>query len=96
MYVDKKMPKTANYFVCETCNFRCSKNSNYKAHILTRKHKILTNVDIKNAKNADKFICNCGKEYNHHQSLSLHKKKCKLVKTENNEINYMLVEQNKQ
>jgi hypothetical protein len=36
----------------------------------------LTNVDKENAKNAEKFTCNCGKEYTHRQSLSIHKKKC--------------------
>ena len=38
----KKMPKNAEIFVCEKCNFTCSKKSNYEKHILTRKHQILT------------------------------------------------------
>jgi hypothetical protein len=70
------MPKNAEKIICEACNFKCSKISNYNTHILTRKHKMLTNVDIENAKNAEKFVCVCGKEYNHRQSLSVHKKKC--------------------
>jgi len=70
------MPKNAKEFICEKCDFKCCKISNYNTHILTRKHKLLTNVDKENAKNADKFICICGKEYNHRQSLSVHKKKC--------------------
>ena len=70
------MPKNAEKIICEACNFKCSKISNYNTHILTRKHKMLTNVDSENAKNADKFVCVCGKEYNHRQSLSVHKKKC--------------------
>jgi len=70
------MPKNAEKYICEVCNFKCSKISNYNTHILTRKHKMLTNVDKENAQNADKFICYCGKEYNHRQSLSVHKKKC--------------------
>jgi hypothetical protein len=44
---------------------------------------MLTNVDIKISKNLQKFICNCGKEYNHRQSLSVHKKKCNFKITEN-------------
>jgi hypothetical protein len=40
---------------------------------------MLTNADIKNVKNSSKFICDCGKEYNHRQSLSVHKKKCDLI-----------------
>ena len=78
----KIMPKNAEKFVCEKCDFKCSKYSNYSAHILTRKHSILTNINKENAKNADKFVCYCGKEYNHRQSLSIHKKKCKFIKEE--------------
>jgi hypothetical protein len=37
---------------------------------------MLTNVDNKSVKNSPKFKCECGKEYNHRQSLSVHKKKC--------------------
>jgi len=70
------MPKNAKEFICDFCDFKCCKLSNYNAHILTRKHKLLTNIDKENAKNAEKFVCNCGKEYNHRQSLSIHKKKC--------------------
>jgi hypothetical protein len=43
---------------------------------------MLTNVDIESVKNSLKFICDCGKEYNHRQSLSVHKKKCILKKKE--------------
>jgi hypothetical protein len=37
---------------------------------------MLTNVDTESVKNSLKFICDCGKDYNHRQSLSVHKKKC--------------------
>ena len=55
------MPENAEKYICEDCNFKCFKISNYNTHILTRKHKLLTNVDNKNAENANKFVCNCGK-----------------------------------
>ena len=77
------MPENAEKYICEDCNFKCFKISNYNTHILTRKHKLLTNVDNKNAENANKFVCNCGKEYNHRQSLSVHKKKCNFKIKEN-------------
>ena len=51
---DKKMPKNAVEYFCEKCDFRCSKKSNFDKHLLTRKHKILTNTDKKNAKK-----CHC-------------------------------------
>jgi len=89
--------KTANKFYCENCYFKCSKLSNYNTHILTPKHKRLTNPNYKNAKNADTKIykCDCGKEYKHHSSLCKHKNKCNykdkndivIVKDDDN-INY--------
>jgi hypothetical protein len=64
-------------FVCEKCDYKCSKKRDYERHVLTLKHK---NVD-KMSKNVDKvahfFVqCMCGKNYKHRQSLSVHKKKC--------------------
>tara|TARA_B110000483_G_scaffold136655_1_gene163409 strand:- start:7757 stop:8653 length:897 start_codon:yes stop_codon:yes gene_type:complete len=74
------MPKTAEYFHCELCVFNCSKQSNYNAHLLTRKHKMLTNVDNKMPKNAE-FVCDdCGKLYKYRQSLHVHKRKCSVSK----------------
>ena len=75
--------KNSKYFECTDCDFKCSNKNDYSRHILTRKHKMLTNVDTENSKNSNKFICNCGKEYNHRQSLSIHKKKCNFKITEN-------------
>ena len=79
------IPKNAKYFICEICNFKCSKISNYNIHILTRKHKILQNTTDENAKNAE-YICDCNKVYKHHSSLWNHKKKCNFIKEEKEEI----------
>jgi len=68
--------KNANIYSCNTCNFTCSKQSNYAAHILTRKHKILTNTYEILPKNAAMHICSCGKKYKHRQSLYTHKSQC--------------------
>jgi hypothetical protein len=46
---------------------------------------MLTNVDKENSINPLNFRCECGKEYNHRQSLSIHKKKCKLKEDSENE-----------
>ena len=32
----------AKKFVCENCNFKCSKKSDYNRHLSTRKHKMMT------------------------------------------------------
>jgi len=86
---DKTTLKNAEIFYCLICDFKCSRQSNYDKHILTRKHKntdkILTNTDKKNAENAENnFMCNCGKKYKHRQSLFNHKKICK--PKNNNEV----------
>ena len=73
------MPKNAEKYICEHCDFKCSKKSNYTKHLMTAKHKMMTNSDKtsdKNAKNASAYICDCGKSYKYRQGLSLHKKTC--------------------
>jgi len=76
-------PKNAEFFHCENCDFKCCKPSDWSRHIATRKHKdtytILTNNNEFYAENANiinTYICECGKEYKHRQSLWNHKKKC--------------------
>ena len=65
-----KMPKNAKKYICEPCNFKCSKLSNYETHILTAKHKMLTNANEKEPKNAKAFMCSCGKVYKQAPSLT--------------------------
>ena len=72
----KKMPKNADIFYCEKCNFKCSKKSNWDKHTLTAKHINTTNTTKKMPK---QFNCECGKEYTHRASLFNHKKKCSFV-----------------
>ena len=70
----KKMPKN---FVCETCDFKCSKKSNYDNHLLTRKHQMVTLSALTALKNAEIFVCViCSKEYKHRSGLSRHMKTC--------------------
>jgi hypothetical protein len=75
----KKTPKNAEKFICEDCNFVSSKKSDYERHLMTRKHKILTNTYKKNAENAE-YICVCGKQYKHRQSLHNHRIRCNFEK----------------
>ena len=76
---NRKMQKNAEIFSCKICSFECFKQSNYDKHILTAKHKRLTNTNKKMPKNAATYSCICGKSYNHHSSLCKHKKTCSRI-----------------
>jgi hypothetical protein len=95
METNKKVPKSAEKFFCEICHFTCCKESNYNSHLLTRKHKILTNPNEKVPKNADKiYACDCGKKYKHMSSLCNHKKNCLGVKNIQTEQTIVTTENN--
>ena len=79
----QKTPKNPKDFCCKICDFVSYNKKDYIRHLATDKHKMLTNVDKKTPKNPKPFQCECGKQYKHRQSLSVHKKKCKII---NNEI----------
>jgi hypothetical protein len=72
------MPKNAENYSCEKCNFICSKKSNYDKHMLTRKHKNRTILNEKMPKNAENnFVCiNCNKAYKIRNSLWYHQQRC--------------------
>ena len=77
--------KNAELFICELCDFKCSKKSNFNKHLSTRKHLRLISPVEKNAENADIFEMihecpKCDKKYKHLSSLSKHKKLCKVIK----------------
>ena len=73
----------ANKFVCEKCDFRCSKQSNYDTHLLTYKHQKITGNNQTESKPSLSFICpNCNKKYSHLSGLCRHRKICVSVKPE--------------
>ena len=75
-------PKLAKNFVCESCDYKCYKQSDMNKHILSLKHKnstISTDTDI------SKYICCCGKKYKDRTGLWYHKKKCKTEITEDDD-----------
>jgi len=83
---NKKGAERASKYICEPCNFTCSKYSNYNRHLTTAKHKILTNTNGKEQQVPKVYICDCGKEYKHSSSLCKHKTKCKGINNENENI----------
>ena len=66
-------PKNPSTFICETCDFKCCNKKDYKRHLLTNKHNMMTDNDVIYPK---EYICLCGKKYKYRQGLSLHKKTC--------------------
>jgi hypothetical protein len=89
------MPKNAEKYFCEKCNFVCSKKSNYDKHLLTLKHKNTSKYFQKMPKNAENndsiFDCICGKVYKHRQSLTNHKKICNELNKATTEITNSLI-----
>ena len=69
--------KNAKKYICDRCNFICSKFSNYNTHLTTPKHKRLTNPTKKMP--FPTYTCECGKEYKHMSSLCKHKKTCTYI-----------------
>ena len=68
------------FFVCEYCDFKCSKESNYKLHIETIKHKRVTESNKKMPIKEEKtFSCVCGNNYKYRPGLAKHKKTCNKV-----------------
>ena len=73
--------KPAEKFCCESCNYNCSKKSDWSRHIATTKHinrTILNPLAPKSEKHS--LECKtCHKKYTARNSLWYHEQKCKLV-----------------
>ena len=78
--------KVATKYNCENCDYHTSRKCNWEKHLLTRKHKILTDTDAIATKSSNIYKCECGKVYNHRQSLFTHRKKCTTKNEEKNKI----------
>ena len=87
----KTSPKLAKKFVCQRCDYKCSKESDMNKHFLTQKHiKGNTTDTLEIAKLAIEFKCGvCNKEYKTNAGLWKHKKNCTptevLIKAEKEE-----------
>ena len=87
----KKTSKNIDIFVCDLCDFECSKKGDWNRHITRPKHikraemiQYDTNKNIKDIA-LEHFVCECGNIYKHHSGLWRHKKTCKMETKPENE-----------
>ena len=79
----QKASKNTRNFVCDVCDYSCSKKGDWNRHILRPKHIKLANMiqqdtenDSKDINTLNQYMCNCGNTYKHHSGLWRHKKQC--------------------
>lgn len=76
----------SDFFLCEACDFKCSKESDYNRHLVTLKHengvKVYKSVQ-KNATAYNALICECSKTYTSRMGLWKHKQKCPVFNGKN-------------
>jgi hypothetical protein len=69
----KKVAKSRQDFYCQSCDYTCSKQSDYNKHLTTRKHLRATNINVLSTK----YSCDlCCREYKDRSGLWRHKKIC--------------------
>ena len=88
----QEAPKNPLEYSCENCYFKCCNKKDFKRHLATEKHKMMTNDDTKTQKNAKAYICECGKSYKYRQGLSVHRKKCT---TKQKDLSSVIISDNK-
>jgi hypothetical protein len=84
--VAKKLQKKSSKYECNCCNYITGNKYNFNKHLITTKHKFMSDGNAETTKVAKKlqedidnknlYICDCGHTYKHRGSLFKHKKKC--------------------
>ena len=71
--IKKVLKTTKHIWYCEKCDYKCSNQSNYNKHILTRKH----NLELTKEKSTKELMCTfCSKKYKTQSGLWKHEKMC--------------------
>ena len=72
-------------YICENCNYNTSRKSQYFRHLETNKHYKNINQNNENStKVLNNFTCICENTYLYKSGLYKHKKKCVMLKNNNN------------
>jgi hypothetical protein len=87
----QKMPlkcdKKCQLYVCNYCDFKCAKLSNYNTHILTPKHSqnLNSTKNVDNMLNKTEYICEyCEKKYKSKSGLWYHHRTCDMNNSDDN------------
>jgi DNA-binding transcriptional MerR regulator len=64
-------------YICEKCEFKCVRESQYKRHLSTTKHKNRHNELDNTSDEHKEYKCDCGRIYKERSGLWRHKQKCK-------------------
>ena len=74
--LSQKIP--SELYTCIHCDYNTSHKNDFNKHLMTSKHKRLTNTNQNSQENPldNLYVCDCGKAYNYRQSLYVHKKRC--------------------
>ena len=71
------VPKSSAKFICYTCDYTTSRESQYIRHLSTAKHKKITNGNILIPKSSGTLICKyCEKSFKYRSGVSRHQQKC--------------------
>jgi hypothetical protein len=85
--------KVPLFFVCIFCDYSTLRKSQYDRHILTSKHKNLTNANNLSSESSTIFNCkNCNKNYKSRVGLWNHKKKCTTININEEKISEQIQE----
>ena len=97
----KKLKKTLDRFVCESCDFRCYMKCDWERHIMRAKHlKLVDGNQLEMKKLKKTYNCDCGRQFLSNSGLWKHKKVCNSCeeintdKSSDKELIMMLVKQN--
>jgi len=90
----QKSSESSSSYVCELCDYKTCRPSQYDRHLVTSKHKkrenetsLKQNETYLSSKGSEKFQCICGIVFNSRTTLWRHKKKCKFEDTTDEEDN---------